>query len=131
MKSKHGAYRLQGRNDVLCLVMEGSVPLQLVQAMRAEMAEFWRSRAGRPWALYSDVLRFEAMPPEALEAFWALISEASEHGLLAATDVRRPDHFRVSKAEQLQQGTRKISFRISANEQEAMQWIASFGLQVD
>lgn len=131
MKHKHGAYWLQGRNDVLCLEMEGSVSLEQVQAMGVEMAQFWRSRSGRPWALYSDVTRFEAMPPEALEAFWALVGVAAEQGLIAATDIRRPDHFRVSKAEQVAQGTRQIRFRISANEQEAMQWLASLGLQVD
>ncbi|MEH0167721.1 hypothetical protein ABT392_00055 [Paucibacter sp. JuS9] len=131
MKSKHGSYSLHGRIDVLHLTMEGSLTLDLVQAMRREMDLYWRSRDGRPWALYSDLTRFEAMPPEALDAFWALIAEAVGQGLVAATDIRRADHFRVTTSERLERHTRHIKFQVSTDEQEAMRWIAACGLRTD
>lgn len=131
MKSRHGAYSMQGRRDVLHLVLQGSVTLELMQALHREMADFWEGRAGRPWALYSDLLSFEACPPDALDEFWRMLDEAVAHGLTAATDVRRPDHFRVSKAEQVERGTRHIQFRMSANEAEALRWLGELGLQAD
>lgn len=131
MKSKHGAYSARARGDLLHLVLEGSVTLDLMQALHREAAQFWQARAGRPWALYSNLLGFEASPPEALQEFWGMLDEAVEHGLIAATDVRRPDHFRVSKVEQVERGTRRIRFQISASESEAMQWLASLGLRTD
>lgn len=131
MKSKHGACSAQARGDVLHVVLEGSVTLDLMQALHREAAQFWLARDGRPWALYSDLLDFEASPPDALDEFWGMLDEAIEHGLIAATDVRRPDHFRVSKAEQVERLTRRIKFQISASEPEAMQWLGALGLRTD
>ena len=129
MKSARGTFSLEWQGDILCLKLVGNCGLPLVQQLRQEAAQAWTARGPQPWGMFTDLTRFEGITPEALQAIWAILEEAIDHGMTAATDIRSPGHFRVTPTQTLQHIASRTHFQPSANLDEAMAWFSARGLR--
>jgi hypothetical protein len=131
MSSTRGRFKLAWRSDILCLSLIGNCDLAMILRVHQAARQAWQERAGQPWGAFTDLRLFEGISPEALQAIWAILEEAIDHGMAAAGDVRAPGHFRVTPSAIQERVTSRTRFRICTSVDEAMAWFAEQGLRSD